>query len=300
MPKARLLIVEDQAITAQDLKFTLEELGYEVCGIAYTGDDALRQAEVSAPDLVLMDIILRGPMTGVEAAEKIRSKHRIPVVFVTAFANVELLERAREAEPYGYVVKPFTPQALRAAIEMALYNRQMDEKLHHLNAVLRAIRNVNQLITKERDRSRLIERACYLLVEAGCYTSAHIVLIDSEGRPTEAADCGGGQVLPTAAELCDDRTLGALRALLSLPGVGVFENFGAQPEVRPLLSSCAGCTVMSARMEFEDRLFGLLLVCLGKSTPSGEEEQELLREVASDLAFALHGIELEAARRESE
>ena len=129
MPKASILIVEDEHIIAIDIQNSLEDLGYTIVGHADRGEDAVKKAEKLRPDLILMDIGLKGEMDGIEAAEQIRARVKLPVIFLTAFANQSTLDRARQAEPYGYVLKPFEEHELVIAIDMALYKHSMEMKL---------------------------------------------------------------------------------------------------------------------------------------------------------------------------
>jgi diguanylate cyclase (GGDEF)-like protein/PAS domain S-box-containing protein len=129
MPKASILIVEDEHIIAIDIQNSLEDLGYTIVGHADRGEDAVKKAEKLQPDLILMDIGLKGEMDGIEAAEQIRARVKLPVIFLTAFANQSTLDRARQAEPYGYVLKPFEEHELVIAIDMALYKHSMEMKL---------------------------------------------------------------------------------------------------------------------------------------------------------------------------
>ncbi|MBC7172719.1 MAG: response regulator, partial [Polyangiaceae bacterium] len=105
---AHIMVVEDEPITAADLEQTLLGMGHELSAWADSGEEAVAQAKKLAPDLVLMDIRLRGEMTGIEAAERIRRDADIPVVFLTAFADRDTVDRACATHPYGYLVKPFT------------------------------------------------------------------------------------------------------------------------------------------------------------------------------------------------
>lgn len=143
MDKARILIVEDQAIVARDEQYTLEDLGYIVVGSTAMGEDAIAKAEAYQPDLVLMDIMLKGDMDGIEAAQQIRERFDIPVIFVTAYADSATLQRAKLIEPFGYILKPFEESDLRTNIEMALYKHKMDKRLKEserwLSATLRSI-----------------------------------------------------------------------------------------------------------------------------------------------------------------
>ncbi len=129
MSKANILIVEDESIIALDIRSNLESHGYQVVGQADRGEDAIKKAGELHPDLILMDINLKGEMDGIEAAAKIRAQFDLPVIFLTAFADQTTLERARQAEPYGYILKPFEEHELTIAIEMALYKHSMEKKL---------------------------------------------------------------------------------------------------------------------------------------------------------------------------
>jgi CheY-like chemotaxis protein len=123
MTKAQILIVEDDAIVAQDLKNRLTDMGYFVISIASTGEEAIEKARHHRPDVVLMDIRLAGEMDGITAAAQIGEKYHIPVIYLTAYSDEETLSRARETRPAGYVLKPYDPRNLYVTIEMALYSR---------------------------------------------------------------------------------------------------------------------------------------------------------------------------------
>jgi two-component system cell cycle sensor histidine kinase/response regulator CckA len=118
--KISILIVEDEGIVALDLENRLEGLGYSVSGIAATGKDAIRKAAEMHPDLVLMDIRLRGDMDGIEAARAIQARSHIPVVYITALADQDTLQRSETTGHQGYVVKPLEDAELRVVIETAL------------------------------------------------------------------------------------------------------------------------------------------------------------------------------------
>lgn len=127
--KTRILIVEDERLIAEDLKDTIDKIGYEVTAITGFGEEAVKIAEKKLPDLVLMDIVLKGKMDGIEAAEKIHSKFKIPIVYITAYAEDKILEQAKITEPYGYIIKPFEERELRSAIEIALYKSLAEKKI---------------------------------------------------------------------------------------------------------------------------------------------------------------------------
>lgn len=127
MVKANLLVVEDEFITAMDLEEKLGEMGYNVLKIASSGEDAIKFAAELRPDLVLMDIILKGNINGTEAAEKINSLE-IPVIFLTAYSDDKTLVNAKKSSPYGYIVKPYDSPVLEVSIESALKKYAADQK----------------------------------------------------------------------------------------------------------------------------------------------------------------------------
>jgi PAS domain S-box-containing protein len=129
MTVTQILVVEDESVVAMDIQSRLMGLGYRVPAIVARGEDAVEKAESLRPDLVLMDIRLKGQMDGVEAASHIRARLDIPVVFLTAYADAATLERAKTTESYGYLLKPFKEGELRTTIEMALYKHQMERRV---------------------------------------------------------------------------------------------------------------------------------------------------------------------------
>ena len=139
MTNANLLIVEDEQIVAMDLRSTLENGGYSVLGLADRGEVALQKAQELRPDLILMDIGLKGEMDGIDTAILVRERFNLPVIFLTAFADQATLERARLAEPFGYLLKPFDEGELFIAIEMALYKHSMESKLRESENKFRSV-----------------------------------------------------------------------------------------------------------------------------------------------------------------
>jgi len=143
MGRARILVVEDEGIIAEDLRMGLEEMGYDVVAVASTGEDAVREAQERRPDLVLMDVVLHGDMDGIEAAERIHAKLNIPVIYLTAYSDEKILERAKIAEPFGYMIKPIRERDLYSTIEVALFKHEMERRLKEseqwFSGVLRSI-----------------------------------------------------------------------------------------------------------------------------------------------------------------
>ena len=140
---ARILIVEDERVTAEDLSDILTELGYSVTAAVSSGADAIAQAEANPPDIALMDIHIQGEMDGTRVALVLRERFNIPVIYLTAHADSETVERAKDAGPLGYITKPFQEAALQASIEIALHRHREELKTHEtqqlLASTLRAI-----------------------------------------------------------------------------------------------------------------------------------------------------------------
>lgn len=129
MVRSKILIVEDESIVALNIKNRLEGLGYAVVATTSSGESAIEAAAKNRPDLVLMDIKLKGKIDGIEAAGQIRRRFQIPVVYLTAYTDDETLNRAKLTEPYGYILKPFESRDLCTTIEIALYKHQMEQQL---------------------------------------------------------------------------------------------------------------------------------------------------------------------------
>ena len=141
---ARILVVEDEAVVALDVEDRLRRLGHQVVGTADSSASALALAAEVRPDLVLMDIALRDGGDGIAAAERLRAELAVPVVFVTAFADAETIERAKRVSPHGYIVKPFDERDLRATIEIALYRDGLDRALRRSHDDLLAVLDVQR------------------------------------------------------------------------------------------------------------------------------------------------------------
>ena len=139
--KPEILIVEDEAIVAKHIKMCLTQFNYESIGIASTGEDAVRMTETFRPNLVLMDIKLKGAMDGIDVAQQLRNRFNTPVLFLTAYSSQDLLDRAKVTQPYGYLLKPFNDRELHSSIEMALYKHNAETVLHNNQTRLKHVLN---------------------------------------------------------------------------------------------------------------------------------------------------------------
>lgn len=129
MSSVKILVVEDESIVAMDIKHRLETMDYTVPEIVSSGEEAVEKAAILIPDLILMDIVLRGDMDGIQAAQIIKDNYDIPIVYLTAYSDEKTLKRAKITGPFGYIIKPFEDRELHSAIEVALYKHEMESKL---------------------------------------------------------------------------------------------------------------------------------------------------------------------------
>lgn len=133
MPRAKILIVDDEVIIARMLELMLTDMGYSIAAQAHSGEEALEKAAETLPDLALMDINLPGKLDGIETAAHLQRVHDVPIVYLSAHCSDTILERAKITAPFGYVMKPIKEKELYAAIEIALYKHQLEERSREMN-----------------------------------------------------------------------------------------------------------------------------------------------------------------------
>jgi CheY-like chemotaxis protein len=124
MSKTKILIVEDERIVAIDIKATLEDEGFEIVDIVISGEEAIKKALELKPDLILMDIFLKGQLNGIEATQQIKEQIDIPVIFLTAYEDKKTMEKAQETNPLGYIIKPFEEDFLVSFIKKVLPSKE--------------------------------------------------------------------------------------------------------------------------------------------------------------------------------
>jgi len=193
MSSPRILIVEDETIVARDIGEQLGLLGYEPVGFCIRGEEVLAKAELVHPDLVLMDINLAGEMDGIEAARLIRDHLGLPVVFLTAFAERDTFDRAIGADPFGYVLKPFTERELRTVIDIALFKHESVRKEREAREFLETIIQTAQdsyLLTDAQGRILSVNAACEVLTG---YTERELMQmtvtdLDADRGPAELSE----------------------------------------------------------------------------------------------------------------
>jgi two-component system cell cycle sensor histidine kinase/response regulator CckA len=207
MAKANILIVEDEPLIALDIQDALHGLGYDVCGAAASGQQAVHTAAEMEPDLVLMDIHLDGQMDGTQAAVHIQSRLGIPVVYLTAHADKATLERTRLTQPFGYVLKPFEERELHMAVEIALYRHQLEKHLHDREAELRhrnrELATLNRVISASADGTAtepMLETACRELAQALELPHVAVTLLNEDKTASAVAAEYPSQRWPSAPQ----------------------------------------------------------------------------------------------------
>lgn len=126
MSQIKVFVVEDESIVSKDIQHSIKKLGYKVVGSATSGEKAIPAIQEAKPDIVLMDIMLKGELDGIETAEVVKNSMNLPVIFLTAYADEATLAKAKVTEPHGYILKPFKEIDLRTTIEMAIYKHTQE------------------------------------------------------------------------------------------------------------------------------------------------------------------------------
>ena len=124
----RLMVVDDEAVIAMQLEDHLQSMKYDVVGTASSAEESVSMARKLCPDLILMDIVMEGKLDGIDAARMIKEEMDIPIIFLTAYADDKVVNRAMQPEPFGYIVKPFRESEIKANIEIALYRKGLEQK----------------------------------------------------------------------------------------------------------------------------------------------------------------------------
>ena len=171
MGVTNIVVVEDESIVSKDIQQSLKKLGYKVVGAASSGEKAIELVDEFKPDLVLMDIMLKGQMSGIEAAGVIKEKHSIPVIYLTAYADENTLSKAKVTEPYGYIIKPFKEVDIHTSIEMALYKHEKAKEVEKERDLLYSLAegnqgNANIVFVKSKSRQVKLNTSDIYYVEA--------------------------------------------------------------------------------------------------------------------------------------
>lgn len=332
--KGSVLIVDDNPDNLRLLAGILTGKGYKVRP-APSGTLALKSIRSTLPDLVLLDIKMPG-MDGYEVCRRLKAEEQtsdIPVIFISALGEMADKIKGFAVGGVDYITKPFQyeevlvrvnthvslarmhqrlEQMVKArTLELTVANEQLKNEIKerklaearekHLNQVLRAVRNVNQLIVQEKDRDRLLEKACAILVETRFYNYAWIILTDGSGKPTTVAQAGLGENFSALVRQMEhDDPPYCVQKAMEQPDVLFIKHAGSTCEGCPLPDECRESGAAVIRLEHGEKVFGLLNISLPMDVVLDEEESSLILELAGDVAFALYSYEQEEKKTQTE
>lgn len=298
--KNRILIVEDDAIVASQLQRTITKMGYQSVGPVATGIEAVELALREYPDAILMDIKLKGELTGIETADLIHKESDIPVIYLTAYADHETIERSKDLHTYGFLTKPVRDNELGAMIETAVYKSTTDKSLAHLNQLLKAIRSIDKLITRESVPEKLLSGACEILVKSKDYVVSWISLEnDSASNPLISsekfkASFKGGIINHSIKK--------KIQTLTEIELSKISPTLLREKDCDELFTKIfvehhlTNLSCVISPMNYRDKFYGYLIVFTNSYAMFENEEIELLQTLSDDLAFALNSITVERER----
>jgi PAS domain S-box-containing protein len=296
----RILIVEDDAIIASQLQRTLRKMEYSSIGPVSTGEEAIDLSLREYPDVILMDIKLKGNLTGIEAAAKIHKEAAIPVIYLTAYADNETIERSKDKHSYGFLTKPIRDKELGAMIETAIYKSSADRSLKHLNNLFRTIRSIDKLIKKESVPNKLLSEACMMLVNANDYVAAWIRYeIEPALSPIVFSDSFkqlfNGE---STQQFLDKDIKNILTNHLQADGPTTIRNNLALNFFDKIFRDhiFKNPSAIICPLRYREKFYGYLVVFSCFTNSFDFEESELLQTLVEDLAFALNSIEVEKER----
>ena len=303
MTKAKILIVEDDAIVAMDVENRLKNLGYSVLAIVDNGKDAIKKATAYNPDLVLMDIVLKGDMDGIEAAEIIRSSFEIPIIFLTAYADEEKLERAKLTMPFGYILKPFRDRDIKITIEMACYTAKINAKQKRMeNALLvskqqlETVKEIGAMACSTLDLKVILQRILSGMINAVNASAGMIFLKNMDT---------GCLSLHTSIGLSNDFVkeyenrnieLGeGLTGSIAQNGVPIYipANSSSDPRIARAVTEKEGFnSFIGVPISFDDNIIGVMNILNRPPDILSQDKSTLITAVCAYIGSAIHNAQL--------
>ncbi|MBN1887518.1 MAG: response regulator [Thermoflexales bacterium] len=281
----QILVVEDKSIVAADIRRRLASLGYGVSAIVGFGEEAIEEAARLRPDLVLMDIMLKGEMDGVEAAHHIRERLDIPVIYLTAHSDEATLQRAKIAEPFGYILKPFEERELYTNIEIALYRHHIERQLRRNNLHLSLVNQIARRLSAILDMDQLLAEVVELVqANLGHY---HVSAALTEGQELVVRAVASEDqldLLGTRLKVGEQGISGWAAAhgqLLNVPDVSHEPRYLAHPALSRTHSA------LSAPLQAGGHCLGVLHVESERPASFDKADEAVLQAIADQLALAL-------------
>ncbi len=295
-----IVIVEDEAITALDIKRKLEHWGHSAPKVAHSGADAIQIVNETNPDLILMDIVLKGEIDGIETVTEIKKNNDIPVIYLTAHSEEKIMARAKYTEPYGYLIKPIDEKELFFAVESAFYKHSVDKKLKKVNRALRMISDCNQSIVRIKDKDELLNNICRIIVEEGGYALAWVGMSENDEFKS---------VLPVAQYGFDDGYLESVKIswgdnkystgptgrAIKNSEVSISRDISNDPSFEPWQSKAMERNYNSSialPLFMEKETIGSLNIYSSGKETYDEKEVELLQELAGDISYYLESFNI--------
>jgi PAS domain S-box-containing protein len=301
MNKSKILIVEDERNTAGNLKNDLVNLGYEVTGIVSDAIGLYASVGDNMPDLVLIDMQHESEYSNIHLADEIKEKYLLPFIFLTSKAGSEFPEGEKTTDPFGFIEKPYREIDLQKHLEMVLQKNRMEKRISHLNAILKSIRDIQQLILKTSDRTELLLNACKALISTMAYSGCWMVMVDQDGKCLESASEG---FVTGFDEFIKQYRKGIKPACL------LFQEKDGEPvNARSNSHECSGCPLrdkypdngsLVSSIRHQDHFYGYLAVSMPHALADNPEEIALITEISDYLGQAFTNLEQQKQKKEAE
>ncbi len=291
MSKIKVLIVEDDRLIAENSAIMLEKLGYAPCSICNNAEDAIQAIQTDQPDIVLIDILLKGSLDGISFAGQLHRDFDIPFVYVTATYDDHILERAKVTSPYGYIIKPFNERDLHSNIEMALYKYGSERKIEHLNQMLYALNEINQLSIVDDDKNSYLQTLCQTLTKFPSFQYIWAgIFNENQELQFETDDCPHNIQQGLQAVRSDGELAECIQAALESDDttVGTYPN--SQCKECELVDKFPNKPLITCRFSYESPSSGVLAAVVLPQMAADPEFLRLFQELAHKVGSRLQMI----------
>ena len=301
MINGKILIVEDELLSAENLKAELEQMGYNVLPIISNGKMVIESIKQNVPDLILIDILINGDIDGIETAEIINKKYNIPFIYCTSSIDKKLLKRAKHTNPYGFINKPYSLNEIYSNIEIALSKHKQDQQIIHLSKVLHSVRTINQIINKEQKRTKMLEQICITLTKIRGYQSSWIALFDKNNKMIEFEHVGLGPESEELKQLLkNNKGPECVKRAFETEKTILITNPQKECKNCPLLGRNPAYREMTTSIKYKNENIGVISISYSQNLYINAEERKIFQEVADDIAYALNNLQIQEEKNKSE